>query len=71
MKPILSVCAGMLVGLSLSIALSAFPPAAPNKNHYVMPIATWPDAWIHAKDLTITERTWRRDGVAVQDFAWK
>ena len=42
-----------------------------NKNYYAMPIATWPDAWIHAKDLYITENTWRRDGVAVQDFAWK
>ena len=21
-----------------------------NKNYYAMPIATWPDAWIHAKE---------------------
>ena len=42
-----------------------------NERHYAMPMATWPDAWILAKDLEVTEKTWRRDGVAVQDFAWK
>ena len=42
-----------------------------NERHYVMPMASWPDAWVHAKDLEISELTWRRDGIAVQDFAWK
>lgn len=41
-----------------------------NERHYAMPMATWPDTWIHVKGLEITAKTWRRDGVAVQDFAW-
>lgn len=41
-----------------------------NEQHYVMPLATWPDGWLLAGGLKVTEKTWRRDGVAVQDFTW-
>jgi peptide/nickel transport system substrate-binding protein len=41
-----------------------------NERHYAMPIATWPDGWLLANGLKVTEKTWRRDGVAVQDFTW-
>jgi peptide/nickel transport system substrate-binding protein len=42
-----------------------------NERHYVMPIATWPDGWLLANGLQISELTWRRNGVGPLDFTWR
>jgi peptide/nickel transport system substrate-binding protein len=37
---------------------------------YILPIASWPDTFVHGKDVTIETRTWSGSRVSILDLGW-
>ena len=37
---------------------------------YILPISTWPDTFVHNKDVTIEKRTWSGSRVSILDLGW-
>jgi len=37
---------------------------------YILPISTWPDTFVHNRDVTIEKRTWSGSRVSILDLGW-
>ena len=37
---------------------------------YILPISSWPDTFVHTKDVKIENRTWSGSRVSIMDLGW-
>ena len=37
---------------------------------YILPISSWPDTFVHTKDVLIENRTWSGKRVSIMDLGW-